>query len=518
MPTATPLSIQFLPFELQTFAECLQLKAPVLSDPKQALRQLTYVARYAQDLNCKCLVIERPYVDRDYVEDHSVFYSKCLYPYPNYCTRIHFFLGESVQIESMLNDIVDIGVAKGIEDYKAACRKFSDEAYLGFSVIKPLHGCPVGRTVLRSFPAVPENAEDKSRRKFGGTRDYQVHLLGAELIVRGLAFQQQDVGVSACATTAIWSSLHKMRDHEDIAAFTPAQITSLASKYSLPFGRAMPSEGLSIDQMCQAIQAVGLAPNILRVHDIANARGFLHAAVESGLAPIVILKYGTSNSYHAVTVAGMKYRTPPEASLIQDETDDLAGNVIALYVHDDRRGPYLRANLAEKEKRPMLNIPSRDNETSEELWEMTHILIPIHSKIRLSISGLRHSALEAVASVHQCRELIERQLDSAIPLGKTVSFASRFLRTHKYIELMMAESGVLSQSIRALCSKVTFPRYVGIVRLAAPYLGTIDLLIDTTSTQRNAHCLGVFVVRENSVLTTRVARFLAGVFQCENIA
>ena len=313
---------------------------------------------------------------------------------------------------------------------------------------------------------------------------------------------------------AIWSALQKMRDHEDIAAFTPAQITSLASKHSLPFGRAMPSEGLSIDQMCQAIQAVGLSPNLLRIDDVTNARAYLHSAVRSAFAPVVILKY--CNRYHAVAVAGMKLRIPHEPCIIQEQTDDLAGDLIALYVHDDRRGPYLRANLQDEGGKPKLCISSRNETSNDELWDVTHIIIPMHPKIRLSFSDLRKCGLLAIVEAHQCREFIEKTIAQELP--EPITFQHYIVRSHKYIEDLITSRCLTASSIRELCTNVPFPRYVGVIRLAAPYLGKIDLLVDTTSTLRNGHFLSVLVVKTASPLTRLFARFLSGSFRCEFIA
>ena len=116
--------------------------------------------------------------------------------------------------------------------------EFSRKNYVGFSVIKPLAGCPVGRTVLRCFPE--KTSEAGYVRRFDCACDYRAHVLGILLHIRGLAFQQQDVGVSACATTALWSALQRTRALEETSAATPAQITIRASQYALPFGRSMP--------------------------------------------------------------------------------------------------------------------------------------------------------------------------------------------------------------------------------------------------------------------------------------
>jgi len=208
-----PARIAFLPFDTVPLEQAIQLTVPPFVQAAKALRQLRYVQEYAAELGCKTLVVEQFYIDRDYIEDHSVFYSKSLYPYPNYCRRIHFFMEEVARLQEQLQRIVEVGIREGEEVYRQACREFADRTYLGFTVIKPLHGSPVGRTVLRCYPEKPENPADSSRRDFSGTRVYTAHLLGVELSVRGLAFQQQEIGVIACATTAVWSALHKMRDH-----------------------------------------------------------------------------------------------------------------------------------------------------------------------------------------------------------------------------------------------------------------------------------------------------------------
>ena len=36
------------------------------------------------------MVVESHYVDRQFVEEYASYYSRCLVPIANYCTRIHF--------------------------------------------------------------------------------------------------------------------------------------------------------------------------------------------------------------------------------------------------------------------------------------------------------------------------------------------------------------------------------------------------------------------------------------------
>lgn len=511
----------FHKFDPTGLPEVLKLKSPQFSTPDEAFRQLRYVAEYANGLGCQCIVVESHYIDRDHIEDHSVFYSKSLHPYPNSCRRIHFFSAPRVDVEHRLRKVVEIGLGQGVTAYRQACRDFSDEAYLGFLVLKPLAGSPVGRTVLRTFPEVPTKAPDDQlyRRVYSPARTYLVHLLGVELTVTGLAFQQQDVGVSACATTAIWSSLQKMRDHEDVAAATPAQITLLAAKYSLPFGRSMPSEGLSLDQMCQSVQAVGLSPNTFRVDDAATIRGYLYTAIKSGFAPVLILK-SKLGTFHAVTAVGMKVRAIHEATLISNFLDDSAGDLVSLYIHDDRWGPYLAAELTDFSLQPRrldlqikLSFGSADRGT--EVWQVTHVLISLHSKIRLSFAGLREISQQVANNAGPGYANITR-IDKSLLGGAVVQFENQIIRAHRYIESLVIDSSQATvDRIDRLARSVSLARYLGVVRLRSAYFAPIDVLIDTTSTRKNAHCLAVVAAGTLEGHTEFVGRHLAAVYDCE---
>ena len=160
---------------------------------------------------------------------------------------------------------------------------------------------PVGRTV---FSMSAESGKGHTR-KFHCACDYDPHLLGLRLSVTGLAFQQQDLGVSACATTALWTSLQRARQLEQSANATPAQITMRASQFALPFGRPMPSEGLSLDQMCQAVQSLGCTPSLHRAESFEVTRGLVFSSVSSGISPVLIMDLPGEDISHAVAVAGI---------------------------------------------------------------------------------------------------------------------------------------------------------------------------------------------------------------------
>jgi hypothetical protein len=178
--------------------------------------QINYLGFYLKRLGCKTVLIEDHYIDRDFIDDLALFYSRSLRGYPNHCQRLHFFT------EDFDDNQWRAVVTDANHGQQEAAGQFLQRAYLGFSVIRPLPGSLIGRTILQTFP--PDSSQGH-RRDFGATREYRVHLAGFELVVRGLAFQQQDQGVSACATTALWSAIHKVAPMEGLPLATPAAIT-----------------------------------------------------------------------------------------------------------------------------------------------------------------------------------------------------------------------------------------------------------------------------------------------------
>src|SRR5689334_4609832 len=54
-------------------------------------QQVEYLGRYCEQLGVKTLVRESHYVDRHYVDEYALYYSRMLSPPGNSVERIHFF-------------------------------------------------------------------------------------------------------------------------------------------------------------------------------------------------------------------------------------------------------------------------------------------------------------------------------------------------------------------------------------------------------------------------------------------
>ena len=516
--------IEFLDFGAVPLARLVEVKEPPFARDRgpgeNPFPQLTYLEEYVKQLQCKSVVVERQYIDRDYMEDHSAFYARSLRGYENFCRRIHFFKLPVADAQKSFRELVQTGattkdLAARRTAYRNACAEFSRNSYLGFSVIKPLGGTPVGRTVL--VPFEPGSA-DGFQYRFDCTREYQAHLLGVELTVRGLGFQQQDVGVSACATTALWSAVQKVRDFEDIGTATPAQITTLASQYALPFGRSMPSEeGLSVEQMCLATQALGVSPYLMRAPNFVTARGILYAATASGFASVLIMSNDADDKiYHAIAVAGMKVKAGHDKTLIEGKYADRAGDLAGLIIHDDRIGPYLETNVVNIEDTLLqLHLPVREDRDKK--WNLRAILIPMHSRIRLSFDGLHYIATRLINSLGALQDAFAHvAAQNQSSFQPRIVFDTLIDRGYRYCErLVLGEAECDGAKLDNFFKRVRLARYVGVVRLATSNLGSFDVLADTTSTHANLNFLAVMVRGPITEFTKSAAELLAEECNCE---
>ena len=131
-----PYSIDVLRSQIATCAvtdvECVQAK---MHDG--------YLDGYLSYMDAKCLIVESPYVDRDYLEDHAAYYVRCFRDYARFCTRLHFFT------QAFTSQEVDL-LLSGYEN--DTLKSDMQTAYLGFVVIRPLPVRFIGRTCLKLYP------------------------------------------------------------------------------------------------------------------------------------------------------------------------------------------------------------------------------------------------------------------------------------------------------------------------------------------------------------------------------
>jgi hypothetical protein len=354
--------------------------------------QADYILRYLEDseINAKICVKEEKYIDKDFLIDYQMFHCRSFEDIKRITKRFHFFRKEFSAEE--LRD--------GLENNNGPFLKDLNDQYLGFVVVKPIEGEDgepiIGRSLIRPYP------DDGMRHFVKG--NYDSSLFGIELNIQSLPFQSKDERVSACATIALWSALHPLKDTFDIPQRSPAEITELACT-SPDDARKFPSTGLSLEQMINYIRRVGLDVEVLNLTNAPNDMGvqvFVRTYIDAGLPIIAALKLKKkvkvrnvekiTEKGHAVVISGYKL----------GEHRDLKN----LFVHDDVFGPYLKVKPGENFLKwcyEWNTIRMYDEVILDKL------LVPVYPKIRTNFARMNSEFqtiskdMEAkLGSVHYC--------------------------------------------------------------------------------------------------------------------
>ena len=489
--------IRVCPFDREF--ESLFRAPPGRIDTEWPPLQMTYMGIYLDSLDCRTIVHERHYIDRHYIDDFSLFYSRSLRDYPNSCQRLHFFSSEFDDHQWYRL------IQRANDQSRQEVEQELAERYLGFMVIKPLPGSPIGRTVLKTFDRVTSSGR---RREFPATRGYTVGLAGLSLSVEGLAFQQQDQGVSACATTALWSALQRTAPLERLSSPTPAQITEAASRYMLPEGRALPSEGLRFDQLCEAVRASGLAPVLLTSLSPREDRAHMATYLRSGLPVLLGIVPLRRGEAHAVCLVGLRLGAVEPSTDPNIRYRDASSAVEGVYVHDDRLGPYasapLKSTTINGREATTLELSWPDEQPDED-WRLLGMLVPVPVKLRLTAVRLR-------ALAHQIAQAVAVSMPAFDGLEVRTSFcqgASYCARAYGF-DLSL-------EGIRELTHKTTLSRYIGLIELTAASGPVADVVLDATETNPNPSVLAIVRREAASRVYGRPLRVIAEVLGARGI-
>lgn len=187
-------------------------------------RVLRGVLALVREHNPTRALLEPDYIDADYRDEYTHFYSKTFQTLPDRCRRLHFFkpLGEGGR-----------------------------DLYVGYVVLRPLRSRPVGRTML-----IPP---DSVRSWVSCTTREVVHPYGQELQTRGFPFIEQDTQLGVCAHASVWM----VALYHHLAFQRPRRFMhdiADAAKTHHELWRPTPSEGLSDGQVSVALQQLDLDP------------------------------------------------------------------------------------------------------------------------------------------------------------------------------------------------------------------------------------------------------------------
>ncbi len=337
-----------------------------------------YLQEYLATLGARTIVVEDGYVDGDYLDDFATYYVRCFKPYERLCKRLHFFRADFTR-EQFLSLVRGEMPTTEKDEIRGA--------YLGFIVSRPLPGAIIGRTVLGTYDA------DGGRRNYTCTKVYSANLYGFELTVRSLAFQEQDTVLSACATVALWCCFHKTADLFGTLAPRPAVITR-AANVIMHHARPIPSHGLNVQQICNAIAAVALEPEVVEIKPGTPLVSLIYSHLRMGLPVLLGVKI-EGVGMHAIALTGYsmgKNRVLRQEVAGPGNSIPMAGlRIDKFYAHDDQFGPFSRLWV-----KPSAIVQNRAYPvTFEGLWKDRFggkvlqmfpevVVIPVYNKIRLT--------------------------------------------------------------------------------------------------------------------------------------
>lgn len=456
-------SITVLPFSQQRFIEAVADASGSTGDPAP---QVTYLARYAEQLEAKTIVRESRYVDRHYIDEYALYYSRMLQPPRNSVERFHLFRGGFGEQE--FAEWLTQGLASEPERLAVQAKL---PFYLGYCCVRPIASVPIGRTVLAQL----SDAGAKQRQIWSTTR-HTVHLANLELHVEGLSFQQQDAAVGACATAALWSALSRVARQDGMRAPTPAELAELVGRPARSPGRGPipPSVGLSVQQLCDTTRACGFTPEVIQAderpeHFAASLHGYLLSGI-----PVVLALRGSGRG-HAVTAVGFQLSPSPHP-LLEMSIPVRSSRLRKLYVHDDRLGPYARAEIepfAEQGFGEGLTFQIEMENGQLEDWLLDAAVAPVYPKVRLSMRGL-------LLLAEHLADVVESMVgaDKAFDLGVDV----RFVRAGDYLAQLAGQVDPARGA--ALVREVVLSRWCAIVRWYLQEVPIVDFVFDTTDIRR----------------------------------
>ncbi|QAT88858.1 hypothetical protein EJ065_7333 [Corallococcus coralloides] len=479
----TPLTFRSVAFsEAVLLSEIAKASgAPGEAEPADQAR---YLASYLKnpESGARTILIEAPYIDRHYLEEFTGYYASALHAPSSQAVRLHFFRKEwgTSATEAILAQLS----REGPEQASSGLR----DDYLGFIVVRPLPSAPIGRTVLR-----PYHNPDKPRCFEPANTQHDVHLLGLTLRVPGLPFQQQDQGVGACATTAVWSALARVTRSDGARAVTPLAVT-LAATRTLALGRAFPAnKGLDRSQILEAIRHVGYAPEVLNSYgDPTLFQLALKCYVRSGIPVILKLANSQWPENHAVTVVGYREDASDSATTEIRYTQEgrsfglRARGLARLFVHDDRFGPYARMTWVrptsgaddQAEELPRLSFDPYGNRDAFEKFldpvKVDEAYIPLYPKLRMSATDLTLLASQLLPMVRHLAGM-ERRESLLVDL--------RFVLNGRYLSEAHG-LGLSSARTATLVSTLLLPRYIGVIRFSTSSSHFLDVICDTTDIPR----------------------------------
>lgn len=382
---------------LQQDIDRLQKKDFIILNCNATDKHFKYFEDYLRSIGAATVIVEPEYIDKNFMEDYSRYYSRCFKSYSKKCERLHFF-SSGFNRNDFDKAVLDPDSHSDLQKH-----------YLGFIVLRPLPDAQIGKVCLSVYPDVAERD-----RHFPMLREYTAHFMGLELTVSSIAFQEQDKAISACATAAIWSALHCLR-HDSFSVSSPFEITTNAKEIISDFTESnFPTKGLLPSQMAHAMKKEGFEPILNKFVSTSYLKALVRAYLSANIPLTLCMKLryadeqgetpdGKSRKLpigkHAVTTVGYNIASSeikPVNMGIGTETRInnksfflYSSKIDRLYVHDDQVGPFAKMEFMDENWQHIKTRWCQYSPHPEKIdATIESILISVNPKIRIRFATI----------------------------------------------------------------------------------------------------------------------------------
>jgi len=420
-----------------------------------------YLQGYLKEIRATFCIEEKNYVDKEFLIDYSMFYSRSFDDINKYTTRLHFFM--TAITEAKIFDIMDNFPKK---DYRDEELKKINDNYLGFVVVKPVSGSDkqplLGRMLLKPYPH-----EDGEELREHLKQFYPVSLYGLPLKIESLPFQMQDQSVGACATTSCWVSLYALNDLFGTSIHALAEITEKSTTFP-GLSRNFPSSGLSVFQIKNFYNSIGFETEFLDINPkIISEYGeeypiipiLVKAYVDFGLPILACLqlhKIAPDYEQHAAVISGYRHKN---------------GVVKEFYAHDDRIGPYSKIEPSSLDPKKLFidwkcgwQNKKYDAEHNKNFTNVRveSLIIPIYAKLRLRFIDIY--------------VIFKQYIKDTKDLDPSMSYELILKDINEY-KLFLLEK-TFPEKKKILMRR--FPKYLWIIRVSSDTIVVNDRIFDAT--------------------------------------
>lgn len=382
------------------------------------------------------VLVEYPYIDKDYRSTFYHYYSKKGAIYSPHCVRLHFFK-ESWSLETTPVALISSKRDGKVNDDAVA------EGYLGYMVLRPTRIQTIGRSLLS--PGMIQGCKGKLIE-----HRHKCHVMGYRVHVTGFPFMQQHSDIAVCAHTACWTILRHYSERYSAYPEVLVHDVSLTGREFEP-GGLLPSLGITARDAERIFAASGTYP--LLVHGEGPARESdqdkdsdirffdeMLAYLESGF-PLFGVQSGRG---HAVAIVG--FRSSQHVQSVAAKNKRRAWDYVShLLVVDDNHQPYVAIERVGRGEPYFVD-------------EFDGFIVPLPEKIFLPAKPVLDFATELL---RQPPEQFERHAGRADLI--TRCFVTTTASWHRFLR---QQAGQLPSEFVSAALELAMPQFIWVVEVA----------------------------------------------------